>query len=51
MAIPHDYITELIQRNEMVDVAQSYVQLRRSGRTYSGLCPFHSCLLYTSRCV
>ena len=42
MAIPHDYITELIQRNEMVDVAQSYVQLRRSGRTYSGLCPFHS---------
>ncbi len=42
MAIPHDYITELIQRNEMVDVAQGYVQLRRSGRTYSGLCPFHS---------
>lgn len=40
--IPQDYIYELVQRNEMVDVAGSYVQLRRRGRTYTGLCPFHS---------
>lgn len=40
--IPQEYIYELVQRNDMVDVAQSYVQLRHRGRTYSGLCPFHS---------
>lgn len=40
--IPQDYIYELVQRNDMVDVAGSYVQLRRRGRTYTGLCPFHS---------
>ena len=40
--IPQSYIEELVQRNDMVDVAQSYVQLRRRGRTYTGLCPFHS---------
>lgn len=42
MAIPQDYIYELVQRNDMLDVAQSYVQMKRSGRTYTGLCPFHS---------
>lgn len=40
--IPQDYIYELVQRNDMVDVAGSYVQLRHRGRTYTGLCPFHS---------
>ena len=40
--IPQSYIEELVQRSDMVDVAQSYVQLRRRGRTYTGLCPFHS---------
>ena len=40
--IPQSYIEELVQRNDMVDVAQSYVQLRRRGRTYTRLCPFHS---------
>ena len=40
--IPQSYIEELVQRSDMVDVAQSYVQLRRRGRTYMGLCPFHS---------
>ena len=37
--IPQSYIEELVQRSDMVDVAQSYVQLRRRGRTYTGLCP------------
>ncbi len=40
--IPQDYIYELVQRNDMVDVASGYVQLRRRGRTYTGLCPLHS---------
>ena len=31
--IPRDYITELVQRSDIVDVVQSYVQLRHRGRT------------------
>ena len=31
--IPQSYIEELVQRNDMVDVAQSYVQLRRRALT------------------
>ena len=37
--IPRDYITELVQRSDIVDVVQSYVQLRHRGRTHTGLCP------------
>ena len=40
--IPRDYITELVQRSDIVDVVQSYVQLRHRGRTHTGLCPFHN---------
>lgn len=40
--IPREYITELVQRSDIVDVVQSYVQLRRRGRTHTGLCPFHN---------
>ncbi|MDD3430100.1 MAG: CHC2 zinc finger domain-containing protein, partial [Oscillospiraceae bacterium] len=42
MAISQDYIFELTQRNDIVDVISSNVQLRRRGRTYTGLCPFHN---------
>ena len=40
--IPQDYIYELLQRIDIVDVAQGYMQLRHRGRTYTGLCPFHN---------
>lgn len=40
--IPHEYIEELVQRSDIVDTVQSYVQLRHRGRTHSGLCPFHN---------
>lgn len=40
--IPQDYIYELLQRVDLVDVAQGYMQLRHRGRTYTGLCPFHN---------
>lgn len=40
--IPHEYIEELVRRNDIVDVVQSYVQLRHRGRTHTGLCPFHN---------
>ena len=32
--IPHEYIEELVQRSDIVDVVQSYVQLRHRGRTH-----------------
>ena len=40
--IPREYITELVQRSDITEVVQSYVQLRRRGRTHTGLCPFHN---------
>ena len=40
--IPQDYIQEVVRRNDIEDVVQSYVQLRRRGRTCTGLCPFHT---------
>lgn len=40
--IPHEYIEEVVRRNDITDVVGSYVQLRHRGRTHTGLCPFHS---------
>ena len=40
--LPQDYIQEVVRRNDIEDVVQSYVQLRRRGRTCTGLCPFHT---------
>lgn len=42
MAIPQQYIEELVARNDIVDFVGGYVQLRRRGRTCTGLCPFHN---------
>ncbi|MDK2813871.1 MAG: primase [Clostridiales bacterium] len=42
MSISPDYIQELSQRTDITELIGSYVQLRRRGRTYTGLCPFHS---------
>lgn len=40
--IPQEYISELVQRSDVADVIQGYVQLHRHGRTHTGLCPFHN---------
>ena len=40
--IPHEYIEELTRRTDIVELGGSYVQLKRKGRLYGGLCPFHS---------
>lgn len=42
MAIPAHYIQELLQRNNVTDVIGGHVHLKRHGRIYKGLCPFHS---------
>ena len=40
---PDSFITELTERNDIVDVVGSYVDLsKRSGSNRFGLCPFHS---------
>ena len=40
--IPHEYIEELTRRTDIVELVGSYVQRKRKGRLYGGLCPFHS---------
>ena len=43
MAFPENFIAELTERSDIVDIVSSYVQLsRRSGSNLFGLCPFHS---------
>lgn len=42
MSIPTHYIQELLQRNSIIDVVSGHVHLKRHGRIYKGLCPFHS---------
>ena len=42
MAISGDDIEALRQRVSVVEVVQSYVALRRVGRNWVGLCPFHA---------
>src|SRR5690554_133167 len=39
--IPQPFIDELIARADIVDVVGSRVALRKAGRDYKGLCPFH----------
>lgn len=42
MAISQDYIAELSQRIDIVELIGSFVELKRSGRMEKGLCPFHN---------
>ena len=36
-----DLIEEVISQNDIVDTVSEYVTLKKSGRNYMGLCPFH----------
>ena len=36
------FIDELIDKNDIVEVVSMYAKLKRSGRTYRGLCPIHN---------
>ena len=42
MAIPDRFLDELIARTDIVDLVSESVRLTKTGRTYWGLCPFHS---------
>lgn len=39
--IPQDFIDTLLDRTDIVDVIDSRVKLKRSGRNYTACCPFH----------
>ncbi|MCI5883049.1 MAG: DNA primase [Eubacterium sp.] len=42
MYYSEDFVEEVRERNDIVDVISSYVNLKRSGSNYVGLCPFHN---------
>ena len=39
--IPQQFIDELQSRTDIVEVVSSYMPLKRAGRNFKGLCPFH----------
>ncbi len=41
MAISREFIQDIHDRLDIVDMISSYVSLKPSGRLYKGLCPFH----------
>ena len=41
MSIPQSFIQELLSRIDVVDVVGRYVQLKKGGANFMGLCPFH----------
>ena len=42
MAIPEQFLDELVSRTDIVDLVSGYVRLNKKGNNYWGLCPFHS---------
>lgn len=42
MAIPQAFIQELLSRADIVEIVGRFVQLRKSGANFVGLCPFHA---------
>jgi DNA primase len=42
MAIPQAFIQELLARADVVEIVGRYVQLKKAGANFVGLCPFHS---------
>jgi DNA primase catalytic core len=40
--IPEETIEKIIEQSDIVNVVSEFVQLKKSGRGYSGVCPFHN---------
>ena len=38
--IPHSFLQDLLNRVDIVDVVGRYVQLKKGGANFMGLCPF-----------
>ena len=41
-SIPDDKISEILEKVDLVDIVSRYVTLKKVGKNYFGLCPFHS---------
>jgi DNA primase len=41
VAIPQSFIQELLARTDVVEIVGRYVQLKKGGANFMGLCPFH----------
>ena len=41
MSIPQTFIQELLSRTDVVEIVGRYVQLKKGGANFMGLCPFH----------
>ena len=39
--IPQNVIDEIREKSNIVEVIGQYVQLKKAGKNYVGLCPFH----------
>jgi len=42
MSIPQTFVQELIARADVIEIVGRYVQLKKGGANFMGLCPFHS---------
>jgi DNA primase len=42
LAIPEDIINQIKERADIADVIGEYVPLKKAGKNYKGLCPFHT---------
>lgn len=42
MRVPEEVIEKIKQENDIVDIISETVKLKRAGRNYMGLCPFHN---------
>ena len=42
MALPQEFLLQLHDRNDIVDLVSSYLEIKRRGRIHTGLCPFHN---------
>lgn len=42
MYYPEELVEEIRQKNDIVDIISGYVNLKRKGGSYFGLCPFHN---------
>ncbi len=40
--IPQAFIDDLIARSDIADVISARIALKRTGKNYSALCPFHN---------
>src|SRR5437762_6204525 len=40
--IPQEFIQSLLGRVDIVDVVSRYVQIKKAGANFQGLCPFHN---------